>query len=229
MIIPLKLGFVTVFALRGSRTVLVDTGYAGSEEAILTKLGEYGIAKDDVSLILITHGHTDHFGSVAALHESTGAPVGVHPADAEFVRAGKNPPVKITARVNRLVKLLIDEKAAKKIAGQEPDVYLENGMSLERYGVEGTVVATPGHTAGSVSIIRADGDALIGDLLMGKLVHPQQPRWPFFADDIRAVRESLQALYDRGVQQFHASHGGPFSRKRIADLLSAGDLPDPGT
>ena len=54
---------------------------AGSEpEKILAS------TRNPVSSILITHGHADHTSALAALRERTGAPVYMHPEDAE--RAG---------------------------------------------------------------------------------------------------------------------------------------------
>jgi len=36
-----------------------------------------------VCCILLTHAHPDHVGALDAVHQATGAPVGLHPADAE--------------------------------------------------------------------------------------------------------------------------------------------------
>lgn len=36
-----------------------------------------------VCCILLTHGHPDHVGALEAVRQATGAPVGIHPADAE--------------------------------------------------------------------------------------------------------------------------------------------------
>ena len=47
--------------------------------------------------ILTTHGHWDHVGAAAAMAEATGAPVHVHPADAE--RAGLAEALPIPARL----------------------------------------------------------------------------------------------------------------------------------
>ncbi|MEU6894762.1 MBL fold metallo-hydrolase [Streptomyces sp. NPDC046557] len=43
----------------------------------------------DLALIVVTHGHIDHFGSAAELHRLTGAPIAGHVADVEPFRSGR--------------------------------------------------------------------------------------------------------------------------------------------
>jgi glyoxylase-like metal-dependent hydrolase (beta-lactamase superfamily II) len=40
-------------------------------------------------------------------------------------------------------------------------------LGLSAFGIEGTVIPTPGHTEGSISVILPRGEAIAGDLLMG--------------------------------------------------------------
>jgi glyoxylase-like metal-dependent hydrolase (beta-lactamase superfamily II) len=220
MIIPIHLDYYSVFAVKAEKTVIVDTGPAGSGEKILQKLAEKGIAKDDISLILITHGHTDHSGGAARLKELTGAPVAVHSADAQWVRSGTNPPVTITSAVSHYIRKFIDEKAAKGIVGCEPDILFDADFSLEPYGVDAKVVHTPGHTKGSVSVLTPEKEVIAGDLIMGKLVNQLQPRWPFFAENSDEVRQSLELLLSMGVKLFYTGHGGPFERRAIERLMA---------
>ena len=55
---------------------IVDPG--ADAPAILEAVGSAPVA-----CILLTHGHPDHVGALDLVRQATGAPVGVHPADAE--------------------------------------------------------------------------------------------------------------------------------------------------
>jgi len=58
------------------QVAIVDPGADADE--ILDAAGS-----DAVCCILLTHGHRDHVGALDAVRQATGAPVGIHPADAE--------------------------------------------------------------------------------------------------------------------------------------------------
>ncbi len=87
-IIPVHLKMTSAFIIRDRGTILVDSGYPGSEDTILEKLKGIGGSPEDIRLIVLTHGHADHAGSAAALREKTGAKVAVHCLDADKVREG---------------------------------------------------------------------------------------------------------------------------------------------
>ena len=61
----------TLFFIRGSRPILVDTGLPGNAPKILAAMQAEGYKPWDLALIIITHVHTDHFGSAAALAGAT--------------------------------------------------------------------------------------------------------------------------------------------------------------
>lgn len=214
-VIPIPLGFVNAFALSGSRTVLIDTGYVGSEKTILAKLAKNGVKPKDISLILTTHGHADHFGSAAALKELTGAPVAIHKLDAEFVRRGIDPPVHSTSGVGRLLMPLLALKGPAKAPPIEPDILIEGEMSLEKFGVDGKVVPTPGHTAGSVSVFLPGGEVIVGDLTVMGILGKKRPDYPLFADDVEKLKESLRLVLQRSPTIIFSGHGGPFDPEAV--------------
>jgi glyoxylase-like metal-dependent hydrolase (beta-lactamase superfamily II) len=62
------LGIVSAYVLaRGGEAAVVDTGVAGSAEAILAGLGRLGLDWGAVGHVVITHQHGDHAGSAAAV------------------------------------------------------------------------------------------------------------------------------------------------------------------
>ena len=60
------LGFVSAFVLaRGNQAAIVDTGVAGSADAIGESLSSLGLNYGDVEHVILTHKHGDHAGSIA--------------------------------------------------------------------------------------------------------------------------------------------------------------------
>jgi glyoxylase-like metal-dependent hydrolase (beta-lactamase superfamily II) len=62
-----KDGFVSVgvVPLNDNDVALVDAGKDPEGKAILAELARRGLGPDDVKVILVTHGHSDHIGAIA--------------------------------------------------------------------------------------------------------------------------------------------------------------------
>lgn len=59
-----NLGFVSAYVFaRGNSAAIVDTGVAGSAEAIGMTLADIGLNYNDVDHVILTHRHGDHAGS----------------------------------------------------------------------------------------------------------------------------------------------------------------------
>lgn len=60
-----NLGFVSAYILyRAGEGAVIDTGVAGSEQAIEAALGEVGLDWGSIGHVIITHKHPDHQGSL---------------------------------------------------------------------------------------------------------------------------------------------------------------------
>ncbi|MBN2464268.1 MBL fold metallo-hydrolase [candidate division WOR-3 bacterium] len=191
-VMPVSLGMVKVFILAGNRPVLVDTGTRGSARRILSGLERHGMKPEDVGLVLITHTHGDHIGSLAEIKKTIKAPVAVHRLDAGALREG---------------------------SGVEPDILLEDDFDLRQYGAAGRVIWTPGHSRGSVSVMLESGESVVGDLVLPRFMAFGPPAIAFWSasrvDSIASIRKVL-ALKPAIV---HTSHGGPYRPEDLANLV----------
>ncbi|MBN1878241.1 MAG: MBL fold metallo-hydrolase [Anaerolineae bacterium] len=217
-IFTIPLGGTKVFLLRGtSGVVMVDAGMPKQEDRILQGLAAHGLGGRDVRLILITHGHMDHIGSITALREVIDAPVAIHAGDADMVRTGQGPESKPTARWARWVMGLFGKLGGGgESATLEPDIVFDAPWRLDEYGVAAEVLPTPGHSPGSVSILLDSGEAIIGDMAMA---WGRRPTKPFIAWDLDKNWESLRAVLDRKPTQIYLTHGGVYPPETLAALL----------
>jgi len=76
------------YLLLGRQPIIVDAGTPGSGRLIHDQVAAHGADPKGVRLIVVTHGHIDHFGSAAELSRLTGAPIAGHIADPVTVPAG---------------------------------------------------------------------------------------------------------------------------------------------
>jgi hydroxyacylglutathione hydrolase len=208
---------VNTYIIKGERAIIVDTGLPGWDARILKTMEKNSIKPADVSLIVITHGHHDHYGSAYALKKATGAPVAIGREDAGSLKMAVNPPLipigtkgKLMVAASRLLKKPV-------VQGMEADILLDLEMDLGSYGIKGKVIPTPGHTQGAISVLLDDGSAIIGDLIFGGLLRPKVPGFPFFGYDSEEILKSIQKVLDSHPRIIYVGHGGPFSSQQVRE------------
>ena len=104
-----------------------------------------------LEMILLTHGHFDHIVSVDALRAATGAPLLIHQDDEGMLTDAHKNAFYTFFRTNRTYRA--------------PDKIFTNGEILWLGNEKITVIATPGHSQGSVCF-DCNGDFLLtGDTL----------------------------------------------------------------
>jgi glyoxylase-like metal-dependent hydrolase (beta-lactamase superfamily II) len=220
-VVPIDLGFVRAFLVRCGRWLLVDSGVRGSEERIARAVTRAGITPErDLALIVLTHGHTDHMGGAPTLRDQWRVPIAMHRLDADAAQRGLDSPLRPTGVAGRLIVLASRAAAGRTPSGFGPDLLIDDETSLRCLGLEARILCTPGHTAGSISVLTDAGDALIGDLVIGHTFRRGRPWLPYLADDVERLRQSVQELLAPSPRSVHSAHGRPFSVDDLARWIA---------
>src|SRR5690348_2239568 len=66
-----------------------------------------------VRMILLTHGHADHWGALGQLRDTWGVPVGIHLADADMLRSEEHTS-ELQSPVHLVCRLLLEKKKKNK-------------------------------------------------------------------------------------------------------------------
>lgn len=189
-----------VYLLEGERgSVLVDTGTAAGRQRTLAACKGKG-----VGLILLTHGHFDHCQNAAYFAQALGCPVAISQEDAPLLTFGEKRQVKGAGLWGRAFAGASNRHIAKcPIPVAAPQVLAEDGLPLSPYGIDGKIVALPGHTAGSVGVLLDSGDMLVGDAMFG-LFRPG-PAWCY--EDRAQMEGSLQKIKACAPRRIYTGHG----------------------
>lgn len=145
-----------------------------------------------LALILVTHGHIDHAGGVAALAEKTGVPVEGPQREDQFWIQGM-------AEQSRMFGF-------PGVRSFVPNRWLEEGDTVRFGEVELEVLHCPGHTPGHVVFFHRPSKLLqVGDVLFqGSIGRTDFPRGDYDAL-IHSIRAKLLPLGDD--VEFIPGHG----------------------
>jgi len=172
-------------------TVLIDTGSGFGEsnahlEAGFDQAGRAAgrtIRFEDLTYILITHGHIDHFGGLVFLRERTNALIGIHELDLGNLA---NYEERVAIAENRLKAYLVEAGVPEEQREGTLNMYRLNKMLSHSVRVDFTYEAkgmrlgsfemlhVPGHCAGHV-VIRLHDILFSGDHVLGRITPHQSP------------------------------------------------------
>jgi glyoxylase-like metal-dependent hydrolase (beta-lactamase superfamily II) len=221
-VFTLKLDFNRCYILRGKQTIMIDSGPPGKKGSFVKQLKKIGIEPNEIKLIILTHGDFDHIGSAKDFKEVTGAKIAIHENDRKNLEEGIfhwPPGVTKWGKISRFILKPFIEKT-NQFEGVKPDIVLtDNDFPLNKYGIDGKVIFTPGHTPGSVSVVLSNGDVFAGCMAQNSLPFTLRPQFPVYAIDIAQLKTSWKKLIDNGAKKIWPGHGNPFLVEKIIPLL----------
>jgi len=195
---------------RNSRVILIDTGISFDRSRIEHALTRRGIAPE---AIVLTHTHFDHAGNAAWLSREYGAEIIVQEAESDSLARGDTPiPSGTYALTKRIVSIGKKIAPAFKYDPFTADLIFTDTFDLNRFGINGYVLHTPGHSPGGATTVIDDAVAIAGDSIIGTI--PGSP-FPPFADDVDELMRSWQKLLGTGCHTFLPGHGKPIRREQL--------------
>ncbi len=178
--------------LHGPRPVLVDGGFGSDVPDLLAWLRRQDVPPERLSLIVNTHFDCDHVGANCALAEQFGTPIAAHRIEAGMVNA-RHP---AACRASYLRQPVEPYRVSQM---------LDDGDVIDTGLARWTVLHTPGHTSGHISLYAPEH----GLLVTGDAVHSDDVGWidaslPEALDAAEATTRRLSAL---GAVRAWSGHG----------------------
>ncbi|MFH0846590.1 MAG: MBL fold metallo-hydrolase [Chloroflexota bacterium] len=180
---PLATNCYIVGSEKTGEAMVIDP--ADNAEAILNHAAQL---KLEVKLILLTHAHVDHIGALKEVKDTTGASVAIHEEDAPLLKTN----------------------ASRGFMGlsypvpPEPDRLLKHRDTINVGNLNFTVLHTPGHTRGSISLY-GEGAVFSGDTLFNGGIGRTDFAGGSYRDIMNSIKSYLLPLPDETI--VYPGHG----------------------
>ncbi|NLM83895.1 MAG: MBL fold metallo-hydrolase [Clostridiales bacterium] len=222
-VIQYTIGMSNGFFLRsGEAVIAVDSGGEMGEAPFLDVCEKHGIDPRGIRLLVVTHGHVDHFVNMGPMKAVTGAPLLCHRLAAPFLREGLRP---VVFGRNELGKAIMERQAIEGdpipfVPRVEPDIEFMGTYDLAPWGIDGKIIETPGHSKCSTAVILPTGEAIVGDTIAQP--HGASKVTLAFLTDTEGSDDVLFDSVERILSAAHtiySGHGGPFTREEVMEAL----------
>lgn len=217
----INLGTVNCYLLKSDTSnILVDTGNKAQYKRIEKAIKALYISPMDIDLIVLTHSHDDHTGSLYELRQHTHAKLIMSQIEYLLWTGEITHDIKSESLLANIVHKYYDIFGHKNLPEPiTPDILFENEFDLSEFGIDGKLLLTPGHTKGSVCLLLNDGRVLLGDHLMA-LMPWNKPGKPIIAYNLDLIKSNIQMLIQKGATDFYLSHGKNYDTNTIQRALT---------
>ena len=208
--------------------ILIDTGVRSDEawQALTGGLEKLDCRVEDITKIILTHGHTDHYGQAKKIHDISGCELWAHENLWLTVERMQPPPERLEIELQFYDLWGVDkdlvEKALARRAGfaktfepMEPTHLLKDGEKIEIEGFDLETVHTPGHCPDEVIYWQAESQVIFsGDHLLPHITPVCLVQMPRLTSDPRPCsliqyQDSLAKVEPYPARVTYPSHGEP--------------------
>lgn len=199
---------VLAYLVLGAKPMLVDAGPSGHARKIIEAVRSVGIDPSTITGIVLTHFDYDHSGSAQQLSVELNAPVSIHKADASLLMQPQKCP--------GLRRFLYHPPIPRLLRWRplQADIELSSGDTLGDW----KVLHTPGHTPGSISLVR-DTVGLVGDALVYRNRQLRPNVWHLSTNHAQELA-SAKLLANSGLQIVLPGHYAPSTQPSAVDRLA---------
>jgi glyoxylase-like metal-dependent hydrolase (beta-lactamase superfamily II) len=169
----------------GTLRLLVDLGWPGTMGKMRANLRRMGVPLGEIRYGLATHYHIDHAGLAQELKRA-GVPLLVIDVQVDAIPVMK----RWTKPQDNYVDITLHDNVTISCH--------ESRSVLERVGIPGEILQTPGHSDDSVSLLLDDGSVFTGDLTPMGFAREK---------DAATVAASWRLLRERGATRVYPAHG----------------------
>lgn len=219
---PIPIGYSRGYIIEGKGSIMIGGGSMKNVKKFSKGLERLSIKPENIQLLILSHGHFDHIRLAKGIQEATGCKIVMHHKDKDMLEKGlQRMPPGVTVR-SKMISSLIKWFFVPflHIPKATVDISLGNeGMSLSKFGIPGQILHTPGHTAGSISVVLETGDAFVGCMAMNGFPGPKRPGLPIFAENLEETKNSWRFLLKKGVKKIYPEHGDPFPAELVQETF----------
>lgn len=197
----------------------------GSLVGLERALEQIGYELEDVTLVVCTHAHSDHWGQAAPICQRADCELWLHPNHRHAIESASNPQSTLARRIEIGRQSGVPENALRRYAEQikeipsgvaeviAPDRDLVRGVQFESDLGAWVIYETPGHAPSHVCLFQAQRRLLIsGDHLLGRISLFYDYGWT--PDPVGEFLHSLEVIDRLDARLCLAGHGRPFTDVR---------------
>lgn len=195
--------------------ILVDTGIPGMLPQIRAEMERAGVPFEKLTKVILTHQDIDHLGGLPEILAVSKHEIEVlaHAEDAPYIE-GKKPLIKMNPeRMAQMVASLPEEQRRQieamfaHVPSAKVNQTIADGEVLPYCGGI-TVVFTPGHTPGHISLYLQNSHILIAGDAMVVVEGQLQGPVPHNTPDMETATKSLKKYPSYDIEQVLCYHGG---------------------